>query len=71
MNSAQFAKLPKRERQHFTCCFVCNHYYDKRHLDEVVFHNLNGHNPHDRILPDISKSWRAQRIDGRDEFERS
>jgi hypothetical protein len=51
-----YRALPQAEAEHCQLCEGCHRYYDRRRLEQVIFHNLLGHNQDDAILADCEKT---------------
>jgi hypothetical protein len=51
MKFDEYEKLPRKEKEHFAKCAECGEIFDRRSLDEVLFHHA-GHRPR----PDIQYS---------------
>jgi hypothetical protein len=47
----EYEKLPPEEKEHFAACLECGEIFDRRSLDEVLFH----HTDH-KHRPDIQYS---------------
>jgi hypothetical protein len=45
METADYDKLPALEKEHFMECRVCGEMFDRRHLDEVFFHQDHKQRP--------------------------
>jgi hypothetical protein len=42
---AEYEKLPSEEKEHFAKCRECGEIFDRRSLDEVLFHTDHKHRP--------------------------
>jgi hypothetical protein len=51
MTLDEYRKLPPEEKEHFGSCAECGEIFDRRSLDEVLFHHTD-HKPR----PDIQYS---------------
>ena len=51
MTADEYEKLPPEEKEHFAKCAECGEIFDRRSLDEVLFHHT-GH----KHRPDIQYS---------------
>jgi hypothetical protein len=51
MTANEYEQLPTDEKEHFATCSECGEIFDRRSLDEVLFHHA-GHRPR----PDIQYS---------------
>jgi hypothetical protein len=45
MNTGDFNELSESEKRHFYKCKQCGEMVDKRHLDDVLFHEDHVHRP--------------------------
>jgi hypothetical protein len=41
MTLDEYEKLPREEKEHFASCAECGEIFDRRSLDEVVFHTTD------------------------------
>jgi hypothetical protein len=41
MTLDEYEKLPPEEKEHFAKCSTCGEIFDRRSLDEVLFHNID------------------------------
>jgi hypothetical protein len=51
MTTDDYEKLPPEEKEHFAKCSECGELFDRRNLDEVLFHHTD-----DKHRPDIQYS---------------
>jgi hypothetical protein len=51
MTLDEYKQLPPEEKEHFAACAKCGEIFDRRSLDEVIFHHT-GH----KHRPDIQYS---------------
>jgi hypothetical protein len=51
-----YRRLPAEEAEHCELCEKCSYYFDRRRLEQVVFHNLLGHKLDHAILADCEKT---------------
>jgi hypothetical protein len=45
MTLDEYEKLPPEEQEHFAKCQKCGEMFDRRSLDEVLFHTDHKHRP--------------------------
>ena len=45
MTTDEYEKLPPEEKEHFAECRECGEMFDRRSLDEVLFHTDHKHRP--------------------------
>jgi hypothetical protein len=45
MTADEYDKLPTEEKEHFVSCKTCSEIFDRRSLDEVLFHTDHKHRP--------------------------
>jgi hypothetical protein len=45
MTPDEYEKLPPEEQDHFAKCAKCGDIFDRRSLDEVLFHTDHKHRP--------------------------
>jgi hypothetical protein len=45
MTTHEYEKLPPKEKEHFAMCTKCGEAFDRRNLDEVLFHTDHKHRP--------------------------
>ena len=45
MTTDEYEKLPADEKEHFAECAKCGEIFDRRSLDEVLFHTEHKHQP--------------------------
>jgi len=45
MPADEYGKLPPEEKEHFVECSTCGEIFDRRSLDEVLFHTDHKHRP--------------------------
>jgi hypothetical protein len=45
MTIDEYEKLPPEEKEHFAMCEECGEVFDRRSLDEVLFHTDHKHRP--------------------------
>jgi hypothetical protein len=45
MTLDEYEKLPPEEQEHFAKCSKCGEIFDRRSLDEVLFHTDHKHRP--------------------------
>ena len=55
MTTDQYEKLPADEKEHLAECAKCGEIFDRRSLDEVLFHTEHKHQPD--IQYSGPKSW--------------
>jgi hypothetical protein len=46
MTTDEYEKLPADEKEHFAECAKCGEIFDRRSLDEVLFHTEHKHHRH-------------------------
>jgi hypothetical protein len=55
MTADEYEQPPPEEKEHFLQCRECEEWFDRRSLDEVLFHTDHKHRPD--IQYSGSKSW--------------
>jgi hypothetical protein len=45
MTEDEYEKRPPEEKEHFATCAECGEIFDRRSLDEVLFHTDHKHGP--------------------------
>jgi hypothetical protein len=54
MTADEYKQLPTEEKEHFAACAECGEIFDRRSLDEVLFHHAgHKHRPHIRYSGSI------------------
>jgi hypothetical protein len=53
---AEYEKLPPKEKEHFAKCEKCGEIFDRRSLDEVLFHHTDHKHRPDISIP-VRKRW--------------
>jgi hypothetical protein len=51
-----YYNLSAEHAEHCVLCDECYHYYDRRRLEQVVFHTRNGHKKNAPLLRDLEKT---------------
>ena len=45
MTEDEYDKLPSEEKEHFMKCLLCGEMFDRRNLEEVLFHHDHKQRP--------------------------
>ena len=45
MTLDEYEQLPREKKEHFAKCSKCGEIFDRRNLDEVLFHTDHKHHP--------------------------
>ena len=59
MTPDEYEKLPLEEKKRYAECSECGEIFDRRSLDEVLFHHADHKHP-----PDIQYSWSSCKLAG-------